>query len=339
MFTAIASSQQRIRLHRLQGAVMASTRIYIARAQGGQLHDPREMKLVTASDAEQASSSPTVPLEISRVIGRWPDQVWGLAYIGMAARAIPGPQPEFTIWVTGEAHAVVHWDGAHGRWVEHPEIAWIGEWADGVLAAGTDGKLGWADGSDRPLPPVLAQGIYAYNPYVTRAGDAIIRVVRSPLYGPGWWIFPRGECKPERFEWPPGVDEQSADIFLDHRSNELFASGTMKSGEGFVAHLAQERWRMLPPLRGNHRVRDIRATPSGQIFLCTDLRTEYCSSWLRIYRLTPGGDWENVPIPFHMTLDILPPHQFVASEEGELWLEVDFGGDDVHRAVLYHARA
>lgn len=335
MFTAIASSQQRIRLHRLQGAVIVSTGPYIARAQGGRLHDQREMELVTAPDAQQVSSSSTVPLEISRVVGRWPDQVWGLAYIGMVARAIPGPQPEFTSWDTFNKHAVVRWDGAYDRWVEHPEITWIGEWADGVLAAGADGKLGWADGSDRPIPPVLAQGISAYNPYVTRSGDVIIRVVRSPQYGPGWWIFPRGECKPERFEWPPGVDEQSTDIFLDHRSNELFASGTMKSGEDFVAHLVQERWQMLPPFRGNYRVQDIRATPSGQIFLCTQHR----SPRLRIYRLTPGGDWESVFIPFHVTLGSFPPHQLVTSEEDELWLEVDFGGHDVHRAVLYHARA
>ncbi|WP_437545472.1 hypothetical protein WME97_39540 [Sorangium sp. So ce367] len=348
MFRAIASSPQPIRLHRLRGAILASTGFHVARAQGGQLHEMRKLELPGAPDAQpqQPQLKPSVRPQITSMVGRWPDQVWALVYAGPGMRAIEGPMPGATLWIQVSRNVVVRWDDASGCWVEHPENEWVGGWGDGVLVTGSDGRFRWADGADTPIDPVLSQGIFEYCPYVTRAGEVILRVIQSPRYEPGWWIFRRGERQPERFEWPPGVDEQSAAIFIDYRSNGLFASGMLTSGEKFIAHRVQGEWKLLPPFRESHEVRGMLTTSSGQVFLCA----RAYSMPVRIYRLTAGGDWESVSVPFHtkcsgaslFELDAArvggcPPYQLVAGENDELWLAADFAIDDVHRAVLYHA--
>ncbi|WP_438033181.1 hypothetical protein [Sorangium sp. So ce204] len=142
------------------------------------------------------------------------------------------------------------------------------------------------------------------------------------------------------------MDEQSAEIFIDYRSNGLFASGMRTSAENFIAHRVQGEWKWLPPFRENYEVQGILTTSSGQVFLCAQAH----SMPVRIYRLAAGGDWESVSVPFHARCSGTslfhliatrfggcPPYQLVASENDELWLAADFGESDMHRAVLYHA--
>lgn len=342
MFTAIASSQQPIELHRLEGAVLASTGPHVARAQGGRLHDPRMTEVVMAPNADGVSPPPVVPREIQSMDGRWPDRVWAVATnVGWQTHAAAGPPPAMPGIITAATprNAVVRWDEERGRWVEQPDLAWVSTWADGVLAMGVDGALRWLDGSGRPIPPVLAEKLLwdGWNPpwglRTTRAGDVIVYVTQATRLEPGWWVFPRGELTPERLVLPPGVDEKSVALHTGDGCDELLAWGSLRSGERFIARHTQGGWQMLPPFRGDYRVQGLLATPSGGLFVSSrDQASPLC-----IYRLGRGGDWERIPIPFHTKPDF-PSSHLVAGEGDDLWLTVDFGDRYRHQVVLYHAR-
>ncbi|WP_148314205.1 hypothetical protein [Sorangium cellulosum] len=343
MFTAIASSQQPIELRRLEGAIFAVTGPHVARAHGGRLHDPRRTEVVVAPSADGVSPPPVVPQEIKDMAGRWPDRVWALATnVGWQAHAAAGPSPAMPGIITAASprNAVVRWDEERGRWVEQPDLAWIRRWADGVLAMGVDGALRWLDGSDRPIPPVLAEKLLwdGWNPPfglgTTKSGDVIVFVTQSTRLEPGWWVFPRGELTPERLVLPPGVDEKSVAVHTGGGGDELLARGSLRSGERFIARRAQGTWQMLPPFRGDYGVPYLLATPSGGLFVCSSDHT----SPLCIYRLGRGGSWEPIPIPFHTDPSKFSSSCLVAGEEGDLWLTVDFGDRYRHQVVLYHAR-
>ncbi|XXY52721.1 hypothetical protein WME91_16455 [Sorangium sp. So ce269] len=343
MFTAIASSQQPIELHRLEGAILAVTGPHVARARGGRLHDPRRTEVVVAPSADGVSPPPVVPREIKDMAGRWPDRVWALATnVGWQAQAAAGPSPAMPGIFTAASprNAVVRWDEERGRWVEQPDLAWISTWADGVLAMGVDGALRWLDGSDRPIPPVLAEKLLwdGWNPPMmlstTESGDVIVYVTQSTRLEPGWWVFPRGELTPERLVLPPGVDEKRVALHTRRGGGEFLAWGSLQSGERFIARRAQGTWQMLPPFRGDYRVEDLVTTPSGGLLVCSrDRASPVC-----IYRLGRGGDWELIPIQFHTKPGNFLPSRLVAGEEGDLWLTVDFGDRYRPEVVLYHAR-
>ncbi|WP_437295266.1 hypothetical protein [Sorangium sp. So ce426] len=345
MFTAIASSQQPIRLHRLQGAIIASTGPYIARAQGGQLHEQRKTEVVRAPDAQGVVPEPIAPDEIVGMAGRWPDCVWASA-IGVGWTFRMGSRrlhPLEAIALAEELKkprsAVVRWDERHGRWVEHPDLVWVLEWAGGVLGLEVDRTLKWLDDSDKPIPPMLAKKIVWdgwYPPahfHRTNAGDVAVHIARSPHHEPGWWMFPRGAEKGEKFEWPPGVNERSVELYAGYPPYESIANGKLDSGEPFLAYRAQGRWLPLPPISQESRVMSLAATPRGELFVFS----ENASAALYIHRLMRGVDWERIPISFHTTLQVGHERSFVASEEDELWLVIDFGNSTQHEAVLYHA--
>ncbi|WP_437741787.1 hypothetical protein WMF39_40300 [Sorangium sp. So ce1504] len=345
MFTAIASSQQPIRLHRLQGAIIASTGPYIARAQGGQLHEQRKTEVVRAPNAQGVVPEAIVPDEIVGMVGRWPDCTWASAIgvgwtIRMGSRRL---RPAEAIVLAEELKkprgAAVRWDERHARWVEHPDVLWVLQWAGGVLGLEADGTLRWLDSSDKPIPPVLAKKIVWdgwYPPahfHRTTAGDVAVHIVRARHHQPEWWMFPRGEEHGERLEWPPGVDESGIEMVAGYPPYESMAIGELESGEPFLAYRAQGRWLPLPPVSREFRVISLAATPRGELFLFS----ENASSALYIHRLARGGEWERVPIPFHTTLQVGHERSFVASEDDELWLAIDFGNSTQHEAVLYHA--
>ncbi|WP_437619682.1 hypothetical protein [Sorangium sp. So ce1151] len=353
MFTAIASSHQPIQLHRLEGAAIASTGPHVARAQGGRLHDPRRTEVVMAPDADGVSQ-PVVPREIHGMDGRWPDRVWAIATnVGWHAHAAAGPSPAMPGIMTAATprNAIVRWDEERGRWVEQRDLAWVCTWADGVLAMGVDGALRWLDGPERPIPPILAEKLQRgdRNPPMglstTKSGDVFIYGTRPTHPEPEWWVFPRGELTPERLVLPPGVDEKSVSLRIGDGGDELLAWGSLRSGERFIARRAQGSWQMLPPFWGNYGVKRLLATPSGGLFVTSSDQV----SPLCIYRLGRGGDWENIPIPFHTKPGDFPSSHLVAGEGDDLWLTVDFG--DHHsrptfdfgnhyraQTVLYHAR-
>ncbi|WP_437285492.1 hypothetical protein [Sorangium sp. So ce406] len=296
-----------------------------------------------APNTDGVSPPPVVPREIKGMAGRWPDRVWALATnVGWQAHAAAGPTPAMPGIITAASprNAVVRWDEERGRWVEQPDLAWVCTWADGVLAMGVDGALRWLEGSDRPIPPILAEKLLwdGWNPPVLlrtpKSGDVVVRIVQSTRLDPGWWVFPRGERTADRLVWPPGVDEESVGLRTGDGSDELLAWGSLRSGERFIARRAQGSWQMLPPFWGDYGVQDLVAAPSGGLFV----RSRDQASPLCIYRLGRGGDWERIPIPFHTKPGDFPSSQLVAGEEGDLWLTVDFGDHYRHQVVLYHAR-
>ncbi|WP_437598301.1 hypothetical protein [Sorangium sp. So ce590] len=331
MFTAIATSQQRIRLHRLQGAVIASTGAYIARAQGGLLQDQRRTEAVGAPDAQGMFPSPMVPRDIATLEGRWPDCAWTVAEVGWAFSGT-SPYPR---------QGVARWDAERGQWVEQPGISSVHGWADGVLAGGADGTNRWVDGSDRPLPPVLVQGLLnsTHMPFhkVSKSGDVIAKVQGSPTLEPGWWIFPRGECEGERFAWPPELDESSISLSIGHAPYDLIAEGELKSGEPFRAYRVEGRWQPLPPFPTKNKWEqlDVRVTPSGELLMISFHRLSSFS----ICRLVRGDAWEPIPIFLYPNRCFPSDYTFVAGEEGELWLALDFGIGHKNDVILYHARS
>jgi hypothetical protein len=329
MFTAIAHSPQPIRLHRLQGTILASTGPYIARAQGGQLLDQRKTEVVGPPNAQGEYSSPFTTEYIRSIEGRWPDSAWTSTQVGWAfSHGTPYPR-----------EGMVRWNEGRGQWVEQPEIAWARGWADGVLAGSIDGKVRWVDGSDRPIPPALAGSLVSdflsvARCRVSKAGDVLLEIQRSPHLAPGWWIFPCGECKPERVVLPPDMDETRVSLEFGHSPCEFVVHGGMKSGEPFCAYRDQGVWRPLPPLPTDPTWTRLMNTPSGDfVIISLDF-----SSMFSIYRLARQEVWEPMPIFFYANRCFPSMYDFEIGEGGELWLALEFSTSGMHDAILYHAR-
>lgn len=332
MFTAIASSRQPIRLHQLQGTIIASTGPYIARAQGGQLLEQRKTEAVAAPDDQGVFSPPLDLKDIRTIDGRWPDCAWTSAEVGWAfSGRTPYPR-----------EGMLRWDEGRGQWVEQPGIAWARSWADGVLAVAVDGKLRWVDGSDRPIPPLFVERIVpdflSLSPCrVSKDGDVLFEIQRSPHFAPGWWLFPRGGVEGERLDFQslPELAGSSAFVNFGPGPYDWIAQGRLASEEPFGAYHLDGRWHMLPqmPLSSKWVQRELVVSPLGGFYMVSFERF----GSLSICRLVGGQVWEPIPIFFYPNRCFPSDYQLRIGEEGELWLAIDFGELKQNDVVLYHA--
>lgn len=336
VFTAITSTLAPIRIHELDDAILTSTGPFLAQLRAGRLDPIARAEMIRAPGAGGTEVEPPHPAAIQKLVGRWPHGVWGILDLGLHAQPAPGAPSGIMMPVP--KYATVQWDAALGRFVEQPGLAWVSAWPGGVLACDAEGKLRWVDGADRPVPPVLTEGVLGsvWTPpdflFRTASGDVLANIAQSPRHAPGWWVFPGGSSAGEKLAWPPDVDERTLSIAEGPGPRVLLVSGNLKSGAPFCALRAEGRWDWIPPLPADVVAGPVKHLPSGKVVMVA----RDASFDTRFLQLHGAQGWGPLPLRFPEPRDAYDSFELVLGPDDDVWLSLGHGSRGP--AVLYHAR-